>query len=409
MSALYKDSRLYYILGANSLSAIGSGIVMITIPWLLIKESGGETTFGYVSIISTFIMFLLTPFIGQSIDRFSRKSLLLCNEGIGIAVIGIMVIWGFAGQPYRSIHYILIYIAGSFYYLLFYPTIFAFNQEVFQAEHYKSLSGTMEIQGQLTQVISGAVASFLIEIVSLKWILLVDMLTFAGAFFLFLCIPYVKKKEIKKKITFKKQLFEGIHFMKKRPKFFWFLLATYMPFIGVMMANYLIPVYISDILKANASVYAIEGMMYGVGAVVAGICIPLIMKYVKTEVSIVVTMCIYVISITAMIIEPSVIFLYGLAIFHAIGNAGTRVARNVLMMEEIPNELMGRVDSLFRLIGTGIRIVLLMLFTVGVSKVGVMVQFYLLSFILILSLGIAINYVISKRKFEASISNKSIV
>lgn len=42
MSALYKDSRLYYILGANSLSAIGSGIVMITIPWLLIKESGGR-------------------------------------------------------------------------------------------------------------------------------------------------------------------------------------------------------------------------------------------------------------------------------------------------------------------------------------------------------------------------------
>ena len=74
-----------------------------------------------------------------------------------------------------------------------------------------------------------------------------------------------QEKEIKKKITFKKQLFEGIHFMKNRPKLFWFLLATYMPFIGVMMANYLIPVYISDILKANASVYAIEGMMYGVG------------------------------------------------------------------------------------------------------------------------------------------------
>ena len=47
------------------------------------------------------------------------------------------------------------------------------------------------------------------------------------------------------------------------------------------------------------------------------------------------TMFIYVISITAMIIEPSVIFLYGLAIFQAVGNAGTRVARNVLMMEEI--------------------------------------------------------------------------
>ena len=121
------------------------------------------------------------------------------------------------------------------------------------------------------------------------------------------------------------------------------------------------------------------------------------------------TMFIYVISITAMIIEPSVIFLYGLAIFQAVGNAGTRVARNVLMMEEIPNEVMGRVDSLFRLIGTGIRIVLLMLFTAGVSKAGVMLPFYVLSRILIFSLGIAIYYVLSQRKVAANVSNKSIV
>ena len=120
------------------------------------------------------------------------------------------------------------------------------------------------------------------------------------------------------------------------------------------------------------------------------------------------TMFIYVISITAMIIEPSVIFLYGLAVFHAVGNAGTRVARNVLMMEEIPNEVMGRVDS-FRLIGTGIRIVLLMLFTAGVSKAGVMLPFYVLSCILIFSLGIAIYYVLSQRKVAANVSNKSIV
>ncbi|MDR4241304.1 MFS transporter, partial [Bacillus mycoides] len=44
---------MYFILGDNRLSSVGSGIVMIKIPWLLIKESGGETTFGYVSIIST--------------------------------------------------------------------------------------------------------------------------------------------------------------------------------------------------------------------------------------------------------------------------------------------------------------------------------------------------------------------
>ena len=79
-------------------------------------------------------------------------------------------------------------------------TIFAFNQEIFQAEHYKSLSGTMEIQGQLTQVISGAAASFLIEIVSLKWILLVDMLTLLEHFS-FLMYTVRKEKRSEKKIN----------------------------------------------------------------------------------------------------------------------------------------------------------------------------------------------------------------
>ena len=88
---------------------------------------------------------------------------------------------------------------------------------------------------------------------------------------------------------------------------------------------------------------------------------------------------------------------------------GYKSGENVLMMEEIPNEVMGRVDSLFRLIGTGIRIVLLMLFTAGVSKAGVMLPFYVLSCILIFSLGIAIYYVLSQRKVAANVSNKSIV
>ena len=53
----------------------------------------------------------------------------------------------------------------------------------------------MEIQGQLTQVISGAAASFLIEVVSLKWILLVDMLTFAGAFCCFYVYRMSRKRD----------------------------------------------------------------------------------------------------------------------------------------------------------------------------------------------------------------------
>lgn len=409
MSSLYRDSRLYYILGANSLSAIGSGITMITISWLLVSSPGGNTTFGYISIMSTLFMFLCTPFIGHCIDRFSRKTLLLVNEAIGAFAALVMVWWGFTGHSYETIHYIVLYIAGSFYYLVFYPNIFAFNQEVFAPEHYKSLSGTMEIQGQLTQVISGAVASYMITIVDVKWILLINMLSYVGALILLSFIPYIKQRTKVEKQPFAKQIFEGIHFMKQKKQLFWFLFATYMPFIGVMMTNYLMPVYISDVLKANGSVYGTEGMMYGIGAMLAGIGIPILMKYVKTEVSIFFTMLIYTISITVMIIQPSVYLLYGLAIFKAMGNAGTRVARNVLMMEEVPNEIIGRVDSLFRFVGTGVRVILLIAFTTFVSQIGVMVPFYALSILLIGATCIGFLYVKMQKKERIHLTNKTVV
>lgn len=409
MSSLYRDSRLYYILGANSLSAIGSGITMITISWLLVSSPGGNTTFGYISIMSTLFMFLCTPFIGHCIDRFSRKTLLLVNEAIGAFAALVMVWWGFTGHSYETIHYIVLYIAGSFYYLVFYPNIFAFNQEVFAPEHYKSLSGTMEIQGQLTQVISGAVASYMITIVDVKWILLINMLSYVGALILLSFIPYIKQRTKVEKQPFAKQIFEGVHFMKQKKQLFWFLFATYMPFIGVMMTNYLMPVYISDVLKANGSVYGTEGMMYGIGAMLAGIGIPILMKYVKTEVSIFFTMLIYTISITVMIIQPSVYLLYGLAIFKAMGNAGTRVARNVLMMEEVPNEIIGRVDSLFRFVGTGVRVILLIAFTTFVSQIGVMVPFYALSILLIGATCIGFLYMKMQKKERIHLTNKTVV
>ncbi|MFI8707193.1 MFS transporter [Bacillus sp. NPDC077411] len=409
MSSLYRDSRLYYILGANSLSAIGSGITMITISWLLVTAPGGNTMFGYISIMSTLVMFLCTPFIGHCIDRFSRKTLLLVNEAIGAIAVFVMVYWGFTGHSYETIHYIVLYIAGSFYYLVFYPNIFAFNQEVFAPEHYKSLSGTMEIQGQLTQVIAGAVASFMITIVAVKWILFINMLAYVGAFVLLSFIPYTKQRTKLGKQPFAKQIFEGVHFMKKRKQLFWFLFASYMPFIGVMMTNYLMPVYISDVLKANGSVYGTEGMMYGIGAMLAGIGIPILMKYVKTEVSIVFTMLIYTISITVMVIQPSVYLVYGLAIFKAMGNAGTRVARSVLMMEEVPNEIIGRVDSLFRFVGTGVRVILLIAFTTFVSQIGVMIPFYALSILLIGATCIGVSYVKMQRQERIHITNKTVV
>jgi MFS family permease len=391
MSSLYKDRRFYFILAANLLSSIGSGITMIAVPWLLVSKGDGATIFGYATIVMTLINFIMAPFIGQWVDRFSRKKLLMLGELIGFLIILTFAIIGFSGMDYGNWHYMILYGIGSFYYNLFYPGMFALNQEIFPKSAYKSLNGAMEIQGQLSSVIAGALAAIIIDKINLEWLLLLDATTYLSAFFLFWAIPYVPKTiDFVRSDSFWVKLTEGYRYMSNRPTLFVFLMASFMPFIGVMVTNYLFPVYLADVLKVEGSIYGAQSMFYGVGAVFAGISIPFLSNKLGNEKSIVITASIYTIGIS-LIIFTNIIPMYLVLIsLLAFGNAGTRVARNSYLMDVVPNEIVGRVDSLFRTVGLAIRVLLLSIFTYVNSTFEVHFSFYILATLLIFSLFLII-------------------
>jgi MFS family permease len=404
MSLLYRDRRFQYILAANILSSIGTGITMIAVPWLFVNQAGGKVAFGYTMLTMTVLMFVLTPFISWMIDRVSRKRMLLAGEAIGGIIVIVFVIYGFLGMTYQTVHYTILFAIGSLYYTLFYPTIFAFNQEIFDNSQYKQLNGLMEIQGQLSAVLAGGLASFMLKSVELKWILLFDAFTYAAAFILLALIPYKRTFAIQTEGSFWKKISEGYIYMKSRPVLFLFLLASFMPFIGVMVTNYLFPVYISDILHGDGSVYGLHEMVYGIGAAFAGILIPLMLQKLSTEWSIAITVLIYTIALIMYSFFPTIPLFYLLTILTAFGNAGTRVARNSFIMEMVPNEKIGRVDGLFRVVGLAFRIVLLATFTKNITDANVLVSFGMLNIILVVATIIV--FLTVKRISKLSIENQ---
>jgi MFS family permease len=389
MTELYRDRRFYFIIAANLLSSIGSGITMVAIPWLLVSDGQGATIFGYVTIVMTIINFIMTPFIGQWVDRFPRKKLLMTGEIVGFLVILLFALLGLFGIDYTNWHYMILYGTGSFYYNLFYPGMFALNQEIFPKSAYKTLNGAMEIQGQLSSVIAGALAALMLGKVSLEWLLLFDAATYISAYLFFAAIPYTPKRNpMPNGDSFWIKLTEGYRFIEKQPKLFLFLLASFMPFIGVMVTNYLFPVYLTSVLKVDGSVYGAQSMVYGIGAVLAGLFIPLVSNKLGNMNSILLTTLIYTIGISFIIFTKVVPIYLFIIILLAFGNAGTRVARNSYMMDTVPNSIIGRVDSLFRTIGLGIRVILLSAFTMINALLNVQYSFYILSGLLILSVVI---------------------
>ncbi|SES23379.1 MFS transporter [Psychrobacillus sp. OK032] len=384
MKDLYNDSRFRLIIFANIASSIGSGITMIAIPWMLVSSDNGSAVFGYVTICMTIISFLITPLVGSLIDKISRKKLLLTSNIASFFMLLFFSAIGFVGLSYEIWHYIIIYIIGSLYYTVFFPTMFALNQEIFNKDQYKTLNGTMEVQGQLSSVIAGALASILLSKWDLHYILLLNVFAYIAAIYLYVKIPYMRFNKSNAKDNSKSKGTEGLTYMWRRPAMFLFLFFSIMPFIGVMITNYLFPVYLADVLKASGSFYGIQSMVYGVGAVIAGIIVPIIAKKFGDEKTIIYSVITYTIAISLIVIA-NIPFYLSLMFFIALGNSGARVARNSFLMDRIPNEIIGRVDSLFRSIGLLLRIVLLSIFTGMVSAGLIIYCFIALSGILIIT------------------------
>lgn len=384
MTNLLQDSRFRLIIFANIAASIGSGITMIAIPWLLVTSENGETVFGYVALCMTVISFILTPFVGHLIDRTSRKRILVSSQMISLLMLLVFSVMGFVGASYETWHYMIIFIIGSLYYTFFYPTMFALNQEIFSKEQYSSLNGTMEIQGQLSSMIAGGVASLLLTKWDLHYILLMNVCTYAAAIYFYLKLPYRRRNAQKKGRVVKTRGSEGIRYLWKRPMLLIFLLFSTMPFIGVMLTNYLFPVYLKDVLQVSGSIYALENMIYAIGAVAAGALIPIIAKKLGNEKTIILSVVLYAIVIS-LIIHVNLPIYLSIMFFLAIGNSGARVARNSFLMEWIPNEIIGRVDSVFRSIGLLIRVILLAIFTGMVSSGLILYCFIVLSGILFIA------------------------
>lgn len=380
MTNLFQDPRFRLIIFANIASSIGSGITMIAVPWLLVTSDNGNAVFGYVTLGMTILSFILTPFVGHLIDQMSRKKILLISQMVSLIMLLIFSTIGFVGASYEIWHYMIIYMIGSLYYTFFYPTMFALNQEIFSKEQYSSLNGTMEIQGQLSSMIAGGVASVLLTKWDLHYILLVDACTYAAAIYFYVKLPYKRQTIHEKKRAVSKGA-EGIKYLWKRPMLFIFLLFSTMPFIGVMLTNYLFPVYLTDVLKVSGSIYALESMIYAMGAIAAGAMIPMVAKKIGNEKTIILSVLFYAIVISFIIHVNLPIYLT-IMFFIAIGNSGARVARNSFLMDRIPNHIIGRVDSVFRSVGLLLRIVLLAIFTGMVSHGLILYCFIILSGIL---------------------------
>lgn len=360
MKPLLADFRIRRLLLANITGSVGAGITLITIPWLLVQRPEGERLYGWVTIISTIVLFAFAPYYGAWLDRHSRKLALLVGEAFGAVTTLAMTLWILATGHTASWQLLVLYFCGMLYYTLHYPAKLAFVQQVFERQHYQRLMGLLEIQGQTAAMLAGGLASILIDRVPFGLILLCNSATYIFSFFVQRTLPYVATHLQTARAGQPGTGFtEGLRWLGRRPVFTTFIICTYAPYVAVMVGNYLFPIYVQNVLQASAAVYGRGEVAFAVGAILAGVVGPRLLSARPPATVALVMMAIFLGGLAILGGVPSVLAFYSALLLLGIGNAGARVARGTVLLHEVPTALMGRVNVVLAATDRLLRTVLL--------------------------------------------------
>lgn len=369
---------------ANGISGFAQGVSMLSIPWYFAKNNNTQI-FNYSYAALTFFILFFGLYAGTLVDKFSRKNNFLVTSLIcGVLIFSISLV-GYANKQLPPFLIIAVFAITMLNYNIHYPTLYAFGQEISKPEQYKLVNSNIEIVGQSTSILSGGFAAILLDgfelnlaLFNLKieaWqiydVFMMDAITYFIASLLIYLIPYTPSiLKITDETSIYKRLKEGFSYLKKHQTVFVFGVCSYVVFAMLLVEIHaVLPTYIKQHLKESGNVFAIADTIYAVGALCAGFFVNKLFENSSLVKTIIGLTIITAIIFLAAAISKSVLIIYLVSIILGFCNAGIRVLRLTYLFKIIPNNLMGRVGSIFNLINVLIRSLFIFAFSHAIFAV----------------------------------------
>jgi DHA3 family macrolide efflux protein-like MFS transporter len=371
---------------ANIISGIAQGISMVAIPWYFVKIIARPEFFANSYLLITFLTLFWGIYAGTLIDRYSRKKLFIIINIVCGVLIGGIAFYGISTCFLPDFLVVLVFGITIFNYNVHYPNLYAFGQEITEPKDYGKLNSYIEVQGQVTSVLAGAFAAILLtgttnnclEIggisfylpVDIKaWkiyeIFLFDAVTYIFVIFIFILIRYtaIVKEKIHTEGLFDR-LKGGFRYLQAHPIILVFGLASYMLFAFTLVEiHVLLPSYVKNFLDMDGNVFASAEIYYSFGAIFSGLLILRLLKKFNTVIGVIILMIVVSLAFFLMAIYD-ILWIFFLGNFLiGITNAGVRILRTTYIFNHVPNNLIGRTNSVFNTLNIVARMLLIGIFT----------------------------------------------
>jgi MFS family permease len=402
------QTSLRLLFTANGISGFAQGISMLAIPWYFAQNSSYfNTAYGIITIIVLFFGL----YAGTLVDKYSRKANFMGNSLVCGVLLLLISLIGYQQQQLQDLYIISVFAITMLNYNIHYPTLYAFGQEISAANEYGKVNATIEVVGQSMSILSGGIAAIMLEggdwvvpmikvtIHLAPWhiweIFMLNAITYFIALAFIYFIPYTPKNTTAKTEPILRKLKEGFAYVKKNKRVWWFGLFSYSVFAMLLVEIHaVLPAYIDKHLHAKGNVFAIADGIYALGALCAGLWVNKLFSTQGTTKAVIgLTLLTSAIFYWAFA-GQQIWIIYVVSILLGFSNAGIRVLRLTYLFNHIPNELMGRVNSIFNMSNILIRSLFIFLFSTSFFVNGnqiIWAFFIMATFLLISAVVLFLN------------------
>jgi MFS family permease len=163
----------------------------------------------------------------------------------------------------------------------------------------------------------------------------------------------------------------GFQYLKERPMLLVFGIASHSVFVvSITHGFYLINLYIDNYLKESSSIYAISEVLYSVGALTAGFLVRKVFAKTPAVSAIILLMTLAMCAVVMLATTQFYVFIFLFQLLIGLTNAGIRVLRVTYLMNTIPNDVIGRTESIFNSTNITLRLIFISLFTLPFFNQG---------------------------------------
>ena len=346
MLSILKNRTFLLLFMGNTISLIGFGFNLVGVSWLVLEVTGSELALGKIMAMATVPGVLIALFAGIIIDKVNRKWLLVVLDLFRMVVVGSFVILLLQNRFSMNALFIMVLLMGTGS-SLFWPTAQAFVQELVSDKDYFQANALLSASYQAGSILGAGIGGMVVHFYGIPTALAFNALTHLISALLISAAPFKRQVVYHEVESIWISVSKGFIYFKEKVAVLILGLTTILADVAIWGSLSVLTITISkEVFLAGSWGYGLMEGVSGVGALISTIAVMYMTRFLGRDRALL--LCYLVAGVMCLLVPIAIsIYLAGVAYFFmGLHNNAARICIRTIFMEQIPNKIMGRVQTI---------------------------------------------------------------